>query len=350
MANQPPAFAERRRYRKYRELARKHLGKLFDRLFTDFTGLHFHVAWAPSDSTNWNARKSPTGCSVCCRLTKRHLEAQPVCQACGPKQLARALAMNGDGHLFICRFGVRNYWLPIRLRDEILGIAYLQALDGPAAGSVAGRKFAPAGSPHLRRANARVMSRLKFIRATRLLRLLVEHVQAVTLADLRKAELINAGRTVLALEKEQSRLHQTLKRHLPAAPPSPRRTGAESQPEQIVHRLLERLELDYGKPITLRYCAREMRMNTTYLSALFSRAVGIPFKTYLTDLRLEKAKALLGDPTRTAAEVAFAVGYASENRFRSAFKKAAGLSPRVWRETMQMNPPQPGSAFSQQRM
>ena len=27
------------------------------------------------------------------------------------------------------------------------------------------------------------------------------------------------------------------------------------------------------------------------------------------------------------------VGYASENRFRSAFKKLCGLSPRSWRET-----------------
>ena len=132
----------------------------------------------------------------------------------------------------------------------------------------------------------------------------------------------------------------------PSAPPLPRHSGAESHPEQIVHRLLERLELDYGKPVTLRSYAGEMGMNTAYLSALFSRAVGIPFKTYLTDLRLEKAKVLLGDPNKAVSEVAAAVGYASENRFRSAFKKITGLSPKFWRETMQTDPPQTASATS----
>ena len=85
--------------------------------------------------------------------------------------------------------------------------------------------------------------------------------------------------------------------------------------------------MDYAKPITLQHYARELGMNAAYLSDLFSHALGVPFKTYLTELRMEKAKELLGDPTKTASDVAYAVGYASENRFRFAFKKATGLSP-----------------------
>jgi len=46
-------------------------------------------------------------------------------------------------------------------------------------------------------------------------------------------------------------------------------------------------------------------MNAAYLSDLFSRAVGVPFKAYLTELRLTKARELLGDPAQTAAEVAY---------------------------------------------
>jgi hypothetical protein len=33
---------------KYRELVRKHLGRFLDSLFAEFTGVHFHVAWAPA--------------------------------------------------------------------------------------------------------------------------------------------------------------------------------------------------------------------------------------------------------------------------------------------------------------
>lgn len=120
-------FTERLRYSKYRERTRKHLGRLFDKLFTEFTGLHFHIAWTPASPRQWNARSLPTGCSACCRLSGSPL--LPKCRTCGPKQLARALSADGDGHHFTCRLGVRNYWFPIRLRGELLGLAYLQALE-----------------------------------------------------------------------------------------------------------------------------------------------------------------------------------------------------------------------------
>jgi AraC-like DNA-binding protein len=92
--------------------------------------------------------------------------------------------------------------------------------------------------------------------------------------------------------------------------------------------------LDYGKAIMLQRYARELGMNATCLSTLFSRAVGVSFKSCLTELRMKRAKHLLDDPAQSASEVAAAVGYASENRFRIAFKKATGLSPKVWRETI----------------
>jgi len=330
--------------RKYRELIRPHLGKPLDRLFAEFTGIHFHVAWTPALPKQWDAQTLPTGCSVCCRLSGSPLF--PDCRTCGPKQLARALSTDGQGHRFTCRLGVRNYWVPIQVRGETLGIAYLQTLDHFTARPSARIRSARIVQHRLRRAGARVLSRLKFDRAARFVQLIVQHVQTASLADLRKADLTSAGHAVLALEKEQARLHETLQRHLPATPQAPRRSGPESHAEQIVHRLLERIELDCGNAITLQRYARELGMNAAYLSTLFSRAVGIPFKTYLTERRLEKAKGFLGDPAKTASEVAYAIGYGSEDRFRFAFKKATGLSPKLWRETMQTNLPQPAPAPS----
>lgn len=169
----------------------------------------------------------------------------------------------------------------------------------------------------------------------------MEHVQTASLADLRKADLTSAGKSLLALEKEQARLHESLQRHLPPTPQAAHRASPESHPEHLVHRLLEYIGQDYAKPITLQSCAAKLGMNSAYLSNLFSKTVGVPFKTYLTELRLEQAKVLLGNPAKTASEVAHAVGYASENRFRIAFKQATGLAPKVWRETMQVNPPPP---------
>lgn len=100
--------------RKYRNLIRQHLDKLLDTLFAEFTGLHFHISWAPSPPHEWETQTLLTACSVCCQLSGSPLLKD--CRVCGPKQLARALAANEGGQHFTCRLGVRNYWLPIRVR------------------------------------------------------------------------------------------------------------------------------------------------------------------------------------------------------------------------------------------
>jgi len=324
--------AERFLQTKYRELTQKNLRRLFDRLFADFTGLHFHVAWAPTSARDWDSRKLPTGCSVCCRLAGTSLAAQPICRVCGPKQLARALSADGKGLSFNCRLGVQNFWRPIRVRGAIVGIAYLQALDIARPGRVKLSKSA--------RTVTKTLSRPEFRRACRLLNLIVQHVQTLDLAELRKADLTKAGHAVVALEKEQARLHEALERHLPAPPQVTRHSRSRTHTEQAVQSLLECISQNYARPITLGGCAAKLDMNAAYLSALFSRAIGRSFKTYLTEHRMQKAKALLGDPVNNLSDVARAVGYGSENRFRVAFKQATGLAPKLWRETMRMNPPQ----------
>ena len=338
----PPALADRSspkealRQRRYRELIRKHLGKLLDSLFAEFTGLHFHIAWAPTLPKQWDARTLPTACSVCCRLSGSPL--LPDCRTCGPKQLARTLGTDGDGHHFTCRLGVRNYWFPVRVRDETLGIAYLQALDHSARHP--GRKHSARGVHRRRgREDARMMSRLKFARAARFLRLLVQHSQTSSLADLQKEDLGNVQRVLRVFENVQKRLRKKLNGLMPAFRETPPVAQPKSRPERAVHAVLDRIRQDYARGITLQKCAADLRVNAAYLSHLFSRAVGMPFKTCLTEVRVEKARELLGDPAKNISQVGSAVGYASANRFRIAFKKVNGISPRLWRETLQMNPP-----------
>lgn len=342
--SQAPSHTEEEalRQRKYRKVLRRYLGRLLEDLFAEFTGLHFHIAWKPVLPMPWEGRSLPTGGSVCCRL--RGSPLQPDCRTCGSRQLTRALRSAGNGHHFICRRGVRNYWIPIRVRGETLGIAYQQALERSKARREVRAHAAGVLTHRLRQAEARVLSQSNFARAARLLRYLVQHVQTASLADLRKADLTSAGHALLALETEVARLHKTLQRHLPSTVPVSRRAGPGSHAEEVVRRLLKRVGQEYRKPIQLQEYARDLGLNAAYLSDLFSRAVGVPFKAYLVELRLEKARELLGDPANTVSEVAYAVGYTSEARFRMAFKKATGLSPRLWRETMQTQPLTPRGA------
>lgn len=286
---------------------------------------------------DWKARTLPTGCSVCCRLSGSPL--QPDCRACGPRQLARALSADGGGHHFTCRLGVRNCWLPIRLRGELLGLAYLQALDHPPPKLPARNRAARGRNPFPDPGDARVMGLMKFNRAARFLRHIVQHLQTSSLAELQKEELDNVQRVLRVFEKVQKRLRKKLNGLIPVFRETPPAARKESRPEWMVHAVLERIQRDYAQPLTLRQCADDLRVSAAYLSHLFSQAVGLPFKAYLTEVRVEKARELLGDPAQNISQVAGAVGYASTRRFRNAFKSVTSLSPATWREILLMNPP-----------
>jgi two-component system response regulator YesN len=77
--------------------------------------------------------------------------------------------------------------------------------------------------------------------------------------------------------------------------------------------------------------ASAMKMNASYLSALFSQTTGVTFHQFLDNIRLSKARELLRDPRNRVGEVAGAAGYASPDSFRHAFKAHEGLSPEAWR-------------------
>lgn len=315
--------------RKYQHLTRKHLSSLFDKLIAEYTGLTYRIVWATAGSDDWDTRRLPTSGASCCRQARTSRASQARCQACGRKQLERTLHAGGAGVFFECRLGVLNYWLPIRVRGLTVGIAYLQALDAGKSEQRTSRST---------RVATGVLSRTEFRRGARLLCLIVNYLQTLDLADLRKTELAEAGDAVVALEREQARLHEAVNRHLPSASLVARRSGPATHSEEAVHQVLECISQKYAQPITLQGCARKLGMNAAYLSALFSSAVGVPFKSYLTRVRMLKAKALLGDFSQTVSEVSCAVGYSSENRFRKVFKQATGLAPKAWRATLRVQP------------
>jgi AraC-like DNA-binding protein len=262
----------------------------------------------------------------------------PDCRTCGPKQLARALETAGDGHHFTCRLAVRNYWVLIRLRGQMLGIAYLQALLPSTAGPSGRNRSVRAARCRFRRAGARVMDRLEFARAARLLRLIVQLLQSSTLADLQQEDLGKFQEALRVFARVQKRLRKKLNGLMPAFGATPPVSQVGSRPERMMRAVLDRIHQDYMKPLSLRQCAADLGVNAAYLSHLFSRAAGLPFKTFLTEVRVEKARELLDDPAKQISQIARAVGYASANRFGIAFKNTTGLSPGRWRETLQMNP------------
>ncbi len=332
---------------KYRRLTRSHLGRLPE-LFRTLTGLECSVCWAPTWPHRWRDRDLPSHSWVCRQLVAGRATVLARCQSCIAQHLATTLQSGHDGHRFTCFMGVRNFWLPIIVRHWPVGLAFVQALTLSAAGPAmparrlrAVRMAASGAATRVPRAacrSAKRMGRSEFDRATELLRLVFGHVETSALADLRKADLTQAQQALQELQTVATRLRGELNGLVPAINKTPPTVQPECRTERVVHAALECIHEHYSQPLTLAQCAEKIGLNATYLSALFSRQVGVPFKTYLTEVRIEKARELLSDPARNVSEVAFAVGYSSENRFRAAFKGITSLSPRAWRETLRMPP------------
>ncbi len=70
----------------------------------------------------------------------------------------------------------------------------------------------------------------------------------------------------------------------------------------------------------------------TYVSRLFHDVTGKTIKCYITNLRMDKAKALLLDPSVRVNDIARLVGYRNGNYFSNCFRKTTGYSPSQYRD------------------
>ena len=78
--------------------------------------------------------------------------------------------------------------------------------------------------------------------------------------------------------------------------------------------------------------ARRAGVSTSQLQRIFRDALGMTYSTYLTTMRMQKAKALLAGTDRPITDIAFDVGYNDSTYFSTAFRKHAGLSPSQYRK------------------
>jgi AraC family transcriptional activator of pyochelin receptor len=85
-------------------------------------------------------------------------------------------------------------------------------------------------------------------------------------------------------------------------------------------------------PPSLSALARTVGLNEFKLKRGFKEIFGTTVFAYLTEQRLEQAKRSLLDTDKTAAEIGYAMGYATPQHFSSAFKKWFGVTPNSMRK------------------
>ena len=83
--------------------------------------------------------------------------------------------------------------------------------------------------------------------------------------------------------------------------------------------------------LSLKDAADYMNFTPTYFSGLFKKEMGVNFVTYLTEIRVEKAKTLLCCTNKKVYEIAYEVGFGDYRYFSQIFKKHTGLTPQEFK-------------------
>jgi AraC-like DNA-binding protein len=77
--------------------------------------------------------------------------------------------------------------------------------------------------------------------------------------------------------------------------------------------------------------ARHYGVSESWMGHHFSKAVGVSFAQFLTDVRFEDGVALLGSTKASIKEIALTVGFSSPDTFPRLFRERFGQSPAQWR-------------------
>lgn len=98
-----------------------------------------------------------------------------------------------------------------------------------------------------------------------------------------------------------------------------------------VRRMVEIVEKQYSRELTIRGMAEQFNANPVYLGRLFKEETGQSFTAFLNQVRIREAKRQLLETDKTVAAIASSVGYLSQGYFTNLFKKSVGCFPREYR-------------------
>ncbi|WP_437962868.1 AraC family transcriptional regulator (plasmid) [Sorangium sp. So ce119] len=86
------------------------------------------------------------------------------------------------------------------------------------------------------------------------------------------------------------------------------------------------------EPLDLERAAREAGLSAFHFLRLFARVLGVTPHQYLVRARLRRAARLLADGARSITDIALDVGFGDLSNFVRTFHRAAGVSPRGFRQ------------------
>ena len=118
---------------------------------------------------------------------------------------------------------------------------------------------------------------------------------------------------------------------LPAEPNSP---AGQGRAAKIAAEVRQLIDTQYRQELSVEEMADRYQLSVNHFNKIFKDFNGMPFREYLINVRVEKAKEYLGNPQMNIREVGTLVGYINPNYFSRIFKKKTGFTPIEYRNQL----------------
>lgn len=104
-------------------------------------------------------------------------------------------------------------------------------------------------------------------------------------------------------------------------------TDSEFPTKEVEHYINENFQT-----LTLTEIAKHFSFSYSYFSKKFLAAFGVPFKNYLTRIRVNESMRLLSESKLSIAEIAVTVGFSSSSHYIESFRKQKAMTPAKFRQ------------------
>lgn len=112
-------------------------------------------------------------------------------------------------------------------------------------------------------------------------------------------------------------------------------TTQESATTKMNAYVIETLEIigeHFWRNISVQEIADRLKIDSSYLSRLFKKDIGISIKTYINEMRISTSRDIIATTNLPISKVAEMVGFPTTQAFSKAFRKGMGLSPFAYRK------------------
>lgn len=89
----------------------------------------------------------------------------------------------------------------------------------------------------------------------------------------------------------------------------------------LIDKAIEYINMNYPEITSINTVSDYIHLNPVYFGRYFSKKMGMSFKTYLNNIRIEKAKELLCNSSLKISSIATALGFNNESYFSLCLNK-----------------------------